>query len=65
VSPKQNSPFYRVIVKPDSQFVSVYKEERKLPVNMQVQAYVLLDRHPLYQWIFEPLYDVGHVVYGL
>lgn len=64
-SPKQNGPFYRVIVKPDSQFVSVYREERKLPVNMQVQAYVLLDRHPLYQWIFEPLYDVGRVVYGL
>jgi membrane fusion protein len=62
---KQNGPFYRVIVKPDSQFVSVYREKRKLPVNMQVQAYVLLDRHPLYQWIFEPLYDVGRVVYGL
>ena len=62
---KQNGPFYRVIVKPDSQFVSVYREKRKLPVNMQVQAYVLLDRHPLYQWICEPLYDVGRVVYGL
>jgi hypothetical protein len=33
---KQTGPFYRVIVKPDSQFVSVYGEERK-PVNMQVQ----------------------------
>ena len=64
-SPKQDGPFYRVIVKPDSQFVRVYGKERKLPVNMQVQAYVLLDRHPLYQWIFEPLYDVGRVVYGL
>ena len=64
-SPKQDGPFYRVIVKPDSQFVRVYGKERKLPVNMQVQAYALLDRHPLYQWILEPLYDVGRVVNGL
>jgi membrane fusion protein len=64
-SPKQDGPFYRVIVKPDSQFVRVYGKERKLPVNMQVQAYALLDRHPLYQWILEPLYDIGRVVYRL
>jgi membrane fusion protein len=56
---KENGPFYRVIVRPDSQFVSVYGEKRKLPVNMQVQGYAILDRRPLYQWILEPLYDVG------
>jgi membrane fusion protein len=56
---RQTGPFYRVIVKPDSQFVSVYGEKRKLPVNMQVQGYAILDRRPLYQWILEPLYDVG------
>jgi hypothetical protein len=26
---------------------------------MQVQAYALLDRRPLYQWMLEPLYDIG------
>jgi membrane fusion protein len=62
---KQTGPFYRVIVKPDSQLVSVYGEERKLPVNMQVQAYALLDRRPLYQWIFEPLYDIRRAAHGL
>jgi membrane fusion protein len=56
---KQLGPLYRVIVEPDSQFVRVYGEERKLPSNMQVQAYALLDRRPLYQWMFEPLYDIG------
>jgi membrane fusion protein len=66
VSPtKQTGPFYRVIVKPDSQFVRVYGEERKLPVNMQVQAYALLDRRRLYQWILEPLYDIGRAAHGL
>ena len=60
VSPaKQPGPFYRVIVEPDSQLVSVSGEERKLPAGMEVQAYALLDRRPLYQWIFEPLYDLG------
>jgi membrane fusion protein len=66
VSPtKQTGPFYRVIVKPDNQFVSVYGEERKLPASMQVQAYALLDRRPLYQWILEPLYDIGRAAHGL
>jgi membrane fusion protein len=66
VSPtKQTGPFYRVIVKPDNQLVSVYGEERKLPASMQVQAYALLDRRPLYQWMLEPLYDIGRAAHRL
>lgn len=66
VSPaKQPGPFYRVIVEPDSQLVSVYREERKLPAGMEVQAYALLDRRPLYQWIFEPLYDLRRATHTL
>ena len=66
VSPiKQTGPFYRVIVEPDSQFASVYGEERKLPASMQVQAYALLDRRPLYQWMLQPLYDVGRAAHRL
>jgi membrane fusion protein len=66
VSPtKQTGPLYRVIVKPDRQLVSVYGEERKLPASMQVQAYVLLDRRPLYQWILGPLYEIGRAGHGL
>jgi membrane fusion protein len=64
LSLKEAGPFYRVIVKPDSQFVNVYGEVHKLHVNMRVQAYALLDRRPLYQWIFEPLYDVGRAAHG-
>jgi membrane fusion protein len=62
---KNTGPFYRVIVSPDSQFVKVYGEERMLPASMQVQAYALLDRRPLYEWILDPLYDVGRATHGL
>jgi membrane fusion protein len=62
---KQTGPFYRVIVDPDSQFVNIYGQERTLPTSMQVQAYALLDRRPLYQWILQPLYDIGHAARGL
>ena len=62
---KEKGPFYRVIVNPDSQFVKIYGEERALPASMQVQAYALLDRRPLYQWILDPLYDVGRAAHDL
>jgi membrane fusion protein len=62
---KEKGPFYRVIVSPDSQFVKIYGEERALPASMQVQAYALLDRRPLYQWILDPLYDVGRAAHDL
>jgi membrane fusion protein len=62
---KQTGPFYRVIVNPDSQFAKIYGEERALPASMQVQAYALLDRRPVYQWILEPLYDIGRAAHRL
>jgi hypothetical protein len=31
---------------------------------MQVQAYALLDRRPLYQWILAPLYDLARATRG-
>jgi membrane fusion protein len=62
---KQTGPFYRVIVSPDSQFVKIYGDERMLPASMQVQAYALLDRRPLYEWILDPLYDIGRAAHGI
>jgi membrane fusion protein len=62
---KQTGPFYRVIVNPDSQFARVYGEERPLPASMRVQAYALLDRRQLYEWILEPLYEIGRAAHGL
>jgi membrane fusion protein len=56
---KQTGPYYRVSVLPDRQMVDVFGHQKRLPDDMQVRAFVLLDRRPLYQWILEPLYSVG------
>jgi membrane fusion protein len=60
----QSGPFYRVIVEPDSQLVKIYGKNRPLPASMQVQAFVLLDQRPLYQWILQPVYDVARAAHG-
>jgi len=31
---------------------------------MQVQAYALLNRQLLYEWILEPLYDIGRAMHA-
>jgi hypothetical protein len=32
---------------------------------MRVEAYALLDRRKLYEWILEPLYEIGRAAHGL
>jgi membrane fusion protein len=59
-----DGPFYRVIVEPDSQSLNIHGEARALPASMQVQAYALLDRRPLYHWILSPLYDLARATHG-
>ena len=54
----QAKTFYRVIVAPDRQDVTVYGQPKPLQASMQVDASVLLDKRPIYQWILEPLYDM-------
>jgi membrane fusion protein len=61
---KQTDPLYRIIVTPDAQKVSIYDEEHGLPAGMQVNAYALLERRQLYEWVLEPLYDVGRAMRG-
>jgi membrane fusion protein len=66
VSPaKQTGPLYCIIVEPDSQKVSIYGEEHSLPAGMQVHAYALLEKRQLYEWVLEPLYDIGRATRGL
>jgi membrane fusion protein len=62
---QQNGPFYRVVVKPDTQTVNIYGEEIGLPAGMQVNAYALLERRQLYEWMLEPLYDLRRATRGL
>ena len=62
---QQNGPFYRVVVEPDTQTVTIYGEELGLPAGMQVHAYALLERRQLYEWMLEPLYDIRRATRGL
>jgi membrane fusion protein len=62
---QQNGPFYRVVVEPDTQTVNIYGEEVSLPSGMQVNAYALLERRQLYEWMLEPLYDIRRATRGL
>jgi membrane fusion protein len=59
-SQKASGTLYRVTVEPDSQFASVYGKQELIPASMTVEAFVLLDKRPLYQWILEPLYGLHH-----
>jgi membrane fusion protein len=54
----QRGPYYRVTVMPDRQSVTAFGAQQPIPSNMQVNAYVLLDKRPLYQWILEPVYSI-------
>jgi len=58
LQPKEGGPMYRVIVMPDRQDVTVYGRSQPLPASMEVEAFVLLDKRPVYQWILEPLYGL-------
>jgi membrane fusion protein len=60
----QTAPLYRVVVEPENQVLNILGEGQRLPASMQVQAYVLLDRRPLYQWIFQPLSDLVRATHG-
>jgi membrane fusion protein len=60
----QTGPYYRVIVAPTKPYVTVFGQHQPLPASMEVKAYVLLDRRPLYQWILGPLYGVGRAGRG-
>ncbi|MBV8524832.1 MAG: HlyD family efflux transporter periplasmic adaptor subunit, partial [Acetobacteraceae bacterium] len=54
----QGKTFYRVVVSPDRQDVTVYGRSEPLQASMQVDAYVLLENRPIYEWIIAPLYDL-------
>ena len=56
-SSDQSKTFYRVIVTPDRQEVTVSGRPEPLQASMQVDASVLLEKRPLYQWLVQPLYD--------
>ncbi|KXF77955.1 hypothetical protein ATN84_24370 [Paramesorhizobium deserti] len=60
----QNVPRYRITVQPDKPFVRAYGKPEPLRAGMTVEADLLLDTRPLYQWLFEPLYSLRGKIVG-
>ena len=49
---------YRITVVPDRPFVKAYGRDEPLQAGMQVEAHLLVETRPLYQWILEPIYGL-------
>ena len=59
VSPIQlQEPFYIVTVAIAAQQILAYGESHPLQAGMTLEADVLLDRRPIYQWVLEPLFSI-------
>jgi membrane fusion protein len=53
---------YRIVVVPELPYVLADGKQQRLDAGMQVQANIDLDRRHLYEWIFEPFYQVQQSV---
>ncbi|MTD38537.1 HlyD family efflux transporter periplasmic adaptor subunit [Erwinia sp. CPCC 100877] len=53
-----DGPFYRIVVRPDENFIHVYGKKEKLKAGMRLESNVTLDSRRLYEWIFEPLLNI-------
>ncbi|EAN8329677.1 HlyD family efflux transporter periplasmic adaptor subunit [Salmonella enterica] len=52
------SPFYRVLVKLEHQYVPVYDKKETLMSGMLINADILTDKRTLIEWVLEPLYGL-------
>ncbi|WP_245419949.1 HlyD family efflux transporter periplasmic adaptor subunit [Phyllobacterium salinisoli] len=64
LSQQKQAPRYRITVQPDSSVVMAYGKPEPLRAGMAVEADLLLDTRPLYQWLFEPLYSLHGKITG-
>nr|WP_247876750.1 HlyD family efflux transporter periplasmic adaptor subunit [Ochrobactrum sp. CM-21-5] len=61
--PQPSQAQYRITVQPDQPNVMAYGIAEPLRAGMGVEADLLLDTRPLYQWLLEPLYSLrGRVI---
>jgi membrane fusion protein len=58
VDPQRSPSLYRITVQPEQPFVTAYGREEALQAGMQVEAHVLAETRPLYQWVLEPIYGL-------
>lgn len=59
-----NESLYRVQVALDRQSVLAYGKAEPLKPGMVVDADILMERRRLMEWVFEPLYGLGHRLSG-
>ncbi|MCG7363993.1 HlyD family secretion protein [Roseomonas sp. ACRSG] len=56
---RQQAPsLYRITVRPDQPFVTAYGRREPLQAGMQLEAHILAESRPLYQWMLDPLYSL-------
>lgn len=56
ILPRTGEPIFRVIAKLEKQTISVRDDEAPLQAGMVFDADILLDRRPLWRWLFEPIF---------
>jgi membrane fusion protein len=61
-SANDKGALYRIVVAPEVPYVLADGKQQRLEAGMQVQANIDLDRRHLYEWIFEPFYQVQQSV---
>ncbi|MDQ6703615.1 MAG: HlyD family secretion protein [Pseudomonadota bacterium] len=61
-SASEKGSLYRVVVTPQLPYVLAEGKQQKLEAGMRVEASIALDRRHLYEWVFEPLYQVQRSV---
>jgi membrane fusion protein len=64
VGQQAREPLYRVQVDLDHQSVPAYGRVEPLRAGMALQADILMERRSLIEWVFEPLYGIGHKFAG-
>ncbi|BBD81057.1 HlyD family efflux transporter periplasmic adaptor subunit [Aerosticca soli] len=64
VGEQAKEPLYRVQVALDSQRVMAYGKAEPVKPGMAVEADILMERRRLIEWVFEPLYGIGHRLGG-
>lgn len=57
-------PLYRVLVGLDRQQVMAYGKPESVKPGMALDADILMERRRLIEWVFEPLYGLGHRLAG-
>ena len=56
--PLQNEPYYRVVIAINESSVRAYGEAFPLQSGMLLDADIVLDRRPLWQWLLDPVFSL-------